>query len=124
MNTGNGARSVSVIANISKGANLSTQGIQHVSATSSVKGPRGETEHVRGDSHSVNKWELRDLKRGETHSNEYSIAIFVMAGQLDVFDEVDGVNSVSAGDSVLIPQGTNYSMSATTADLVEFRFTA
>jgi quercetin dioxygenase-like cupin family protein len=100
---------------------LSTQSIQHVTASSAQSGPRGEVEHARGDSSSINVWQLRDLVRGETHANEYTIAIYVMSGQLDVYGEDGDVERVAAGDSVLIPAGVNYSMSATSADLVEFR---
>lgn len=95
--------------------------IVNVSSSTTVAGSRGEIEHVRTDGYSLNFWNLRELAKGAHHSNEYDIAIYVVAGTLHVYDEADEDRVIDAGDSVLIPAGTEYSMSSESADLVEYR---
>ena len=97
--------------------------IVNVSSSTTGAGSRGEIEHVRTDAYSLNFWNLRDLAKGDHHSNAYDIAIYVVAGTLHVYDETGEDRVIDAGDSVLIPAGTEYAMSSDSADLVEYRTT-
>jgi quercetin dioxygenase-like cupin family protein len=100
---------------------MSTTTVNHVKAASAAAGPRGEKEHVRFENNSLNHWVLESLPRGDAHSNDYNVSIYVIAGQLDVFPEGSDAINVEAGDSVLIPAGAIYSMSAQSAELIESR---
>jgi quercetin dioxygenase-like cupin family protein len=100
---------------------MSTSTVQHIKAAAAAAGPRGEKEHVRFESNSLNHWVLESLPRGDAHSNDYNVSIYVIAGQLDVFPEGADVINVEAGDSVLVPAGATYSMSAKSVELIEVR---
>jgi mannose-6-phosphate isomerase-like protein (cupin superfamily) len=95
--------------------------IINIESESAQVGPRGEVEHVRTSGYSLNFWNLRGLEKAPSHSNSYDIAIYVVSGVLHVYDEKNIDRIIAAGDSVLIPADTEYSMSAEKADVVEYR---
>lgn len=95
--------------------------VSHVRAAEASNGARGETDHVSGAGFSLHTWNLRDLARSATHTNDYALALYVVDGLVSVYDADGTVNEIRTGDSVLIPAGTNYSMAAEHADAVETR---
>lgn len=99
-----------------------TDSIQFAHAATAVTGSRGEQDHVAGEAFSVHAWDLSDLGRTQTHSNAYGHVSYVTEGELFVYSADDSVTSVTAGDSVYIPAGVDYSMETKRAKTVEIRF--
>ncbi|WP_449278337.1 cupin domain-containing protein [Leucobacter sp. GX24907] len=97
-----------------------SQTISLVRGAEAEQGSRGELDLVSCDSYSLHFWQLRDFK-GDVHSNNYDLALYVTAGTLSVFDADGNENLVHAGDSIIIPAGTSYSMAAESFDAVETR---
>jgi quercetin dioxygenase-like cupin family protein len=95
--------------------------IMKVKGNEAETGPRGEFQHVSGDRYSLNFWKLRQMARSEAHANPYDLAIYIISGQLSVFDEKGVEIVIEAGDSVLVPAHVIYSMSTDAADAVESR---
>jgi quercetin dioxygenase-like cupin family protein len=100
---------------------VTTTAVIHVSASDAPLGARGENEHVRSPNTSLNHWALEPLPRSAVHANDYDMSIYVLAGQLDVFPVGGDDLNVAAGDSVFVPAGTDYSMSADRVELIEIR---
>lgn len=101
---------------------MSTDSITSVSAATAVVGSRGELDHVHGESFSVHAWTLQDMSRSQTHHNNYDHVSYVTDGELLVYSADDEVRTISAGDSVYIPAGVDYSMETKHAKTVEMRF--
>lgn len=100
---------------------MSSDSISSVSASTAETGSRGERDHVRDESFSVHTWDLTDLDRSATHSNAYGHVSFVTEGELFVYDADGAVRTISAGDSVYIPAGVDYSMEAKRVRTTEIR---